>query len=76
MSSATRGDQDHPASIDRRYGLLIVGMGYRAYDILTRWLGRHAVRRIPHYAARFPNARTRSHFAAEMARIRGEYRQM
>ena len=56
---------------------LIVAMGRRAYGILTTWLGSDArVRRIPHYAARFPTAGTRRRFASEMARIRREYERM
>ena len=57
---------------------LIVAMGDRAYDILTKcWLLSDArLRQIPHYAARFPTAATRRRFGAVMARIRREYGRM
>ena len=52
---------------------LIVAMGHRAYRFVADWLGSEArVRRIPHYAARFPSPATRRRFTAEIAEIRRE----
>lgn len=53
---------------------LIVAMGKRAHPFVTEWLGSQApVRRIPHYAARFPSSATRRPFTAKIAGIRREY---
>lgn len=53
---------------------LIVAMGHRAYRFVADWLGSQApVRRIPHYAARFPSSATRRQFTAKIAGIRHEY---
>jgi uracil-DNA glycosylase len=54
---------------------LIVAMGDRARDILTKcWLRSDPrLRHLPHYAARFPTPATRRRFGAELARIRRDY---
>lgn len=62
------------AEVDIIRPRLIVAMGHRAHRFVADWFGSEGlVRRIPHYAARFPSPATRRRFATEIAKIRRDY---